>query len=676
MGLLVGVDVGGTFTDIVVLDSETGRVRVAKLPTTPHNQAEAILEALRAVDCAPASIETLVHGTTVGTNAVLERRGSRCGLITTRGFRDLLELGRRTRPSTYGLTGTFVPLILREDRLEVDERMEAGGRVRARLNEDDVRRAVRHLRDRGVESLVIHFIHAYESPAHEQRATTVAAEEWPTPYLTSSAELLPAIREFERLMTAVVNAYVQPLIHRYVTRLQRELMSQDFAGQFVITQSTGGAVNSDLAWTQAARMVLSGPAAGVAAAAEIARAAGFGHVVSCDMGGTSFDVALIVDGAPHVATEKDLDYKVPFCLPMIDIETIGAGGGSIASVDGSGLLVVGPRSAGAVPGPVCYNQGGTEPTVTDANVFLGRLDPAVLPSGSATGAVESAIRHAIATPLGLSLEESAEGILRLANNKMAMAVRSVSLERGFDPRNFVLVAFGGAGPLHAVTIAREIGIPQVVIPLLPGVTSAYGCLLGDVRHDFVQTVNCLLEDADPQRLSAILRDHAASGEALLARDVGVTMSRVMYEADLQYEGQTHVLRLPFGGPGVDLAGLATDFRKSFEQRFGLDVPFLQCQLVNLRTAVIGRRIKLDLGALYRSVSSERRPSRRNSQRSVYLDGKWVTCEVMDRLALVPGRQLTGPLILEQPDATTLLDASCKATVDNVGSVIIDCRTRL
>lgn len=672
MGMLVGVDVGGTSTDMVVYDPATGALRIGKRPTTPANQAQGILSALDMLDVPPATVDTLVHGTTVATNAVLEGTGSRCGLITTKGFRDLIELGRRTRPTTYGLNGTFTPLIERVDRLEIAERVDAGGRISLPLDEADVRRQVKALRERGVEAVVVHLLHAYETPAHERRATAIARTEWPNAYVTSAAELLPVIREFERLMTGVVNAYVQPLIHRYVTFLQEALATKGFTGQFVITQSSGGAVSSEMSWKQAVRTVLSGPAAGVMAAAEIARTAGYANVVSCDMGGTSFDVALIADHLPRTANEKELRYKVPISLPMIDIETIGAGGGSIAAVDASGLLTVGPRSAGAAPGPVCYNQGGTEPTVTDANVLLGRLDPAVLPKGSTPGNVRDAIQRNVADRLGMDVEAAAAGILQLANNKMAMAVRTVSIERGFDPREFAMVAYGGAGPLHAVEIAREIGIPTVIVPFLPGLTCAYGCLLGEIRHDFAQTVNRLFDDIAPSELAGMLRGHAERGRALIAEEAGVSFARTIYEADVQYDGQTHVLPISLASPDTPLADVARAFADAFKRRFALEIQEAPCRLVNLRTSVIGQRSKLELEAMYKSVIEKNPESPAPRRRPVYFGGKWLDCDVIDRFSLKPGDVIEAPAIVQQPDSTTVIDPGCVARVDAVGNLIVDC----
>ena len=374
--VVAGIDVGGTFTDLILLDGRAnGRVHIAKTPTTPRNQAHGVIAALDQTDFPVGEIDLIVHGTTTTTNAVLERRLARTGLITTRGFRDVLELGRRTRPQPYGMTGSFVPVIPRNLRLEVTERMEASGRVREPLDEDEVRVAVRALLDAGCESLVIHFLHAYANPAHEQRAADIAAELWPNDHITAGHALLSEAREFERGVTAAVSASVQPILKRYVERLRTELAGRGYRRDYLVMNGNGGMISARLVTREAAKTVMSGPASGVMAAAYTARRAGFANLVTYDMGGTSTDVALIRDAQPAVSNEIEIEYAMPIHVPMVDVHTVGAGGGSIARVDDAGLIRIGPESAGASPGPICYGRGGTEPTITDANLVLGRLDP-------------------------------------------------------------------------------------------------------------------------------------------------------------------------------------------------------------------------------------------------------------------------------------------------------------
>src|SRR5207245_2115467 len=491
-GLLVGVDVGGTFTDLVLRDGATGAVRAAKVPTTPRNQADGVLAAIAAAKATPAELAVVVHGTTTATNAVLERKGARTGLITTRGFRDVLELGRRTRPTPYGLKGTFDALIPRELRVEVTERIDAEGLVVTPLDEDEVRRAAAGLRERGVEALVIHFIHSYVNAAHGRRAREVAAGEWPNAYVTVGAELLPEYREFERGTTAAINGFVQPVIDRYLRTLAADLARQGYRHELLVMQGNGGTMSVDVAARHAVSTLMSGPAAGVKAAAFTAQAAGHANVISCDMGGTSFDVGVIVGGTPAVSADKEMGYGLPVRVPMIDIHTIGAGGGSIARVSSAGILQVGPESEGAEPGPIAYGRGGQEPTITDANLLLGRLNPDARLGAKGAARLDE-VREIVDKKIGahLSLDPvaAAAAIVRVANDKMAGAIRLVSLQRGRDPRDFVLFAFGGAGPPHAVALARELAIPKVPVPARPAITSAVGRPVADLQPVLVRTIS-------------------------------------------------------------------------------------------------------------------------------------------------------------------------------------------
>ena len=483
-----GIDVGGTFTDIVVHESgpDGARVRIGKVPTTLPNQTDGVLAAIDQAGVVPAKLELLIHGTTATTNALLERKIARVGLITTMGFRDTLELGRRTRPRPYGMTGTFAPLVPRDRRIEVAERMDAQGNVVCALDEAAVAAAARVLLGMDCESVVIHFLHAYANPEHELKAGGIVRALWPNGYVTLGHELLSEYREYERGTTASVNAAVQPILDRYVRRLQGELEGRGFARDLLVMNGNGGTVSSRLVARDAAKTVMSGPASGVIAAAATLAQSDVSNAITYDMGGTSTDVALIHGGVPEVSSELAIAYGLPIHVPMVDVRSVGAGGGSIASLNAAGMLKVGPESAGSTPGPICYRRGGTEPTITDANLVLGRLDPAGLTAVEGTvdvEAVRAAIRDRLARPLGFSIEDAAAAVLRLANTHMAGAIRLVSLSRGYDPRDFVLFAFGGAGPLHAVAIARELGIPEVLVPVRPGLTNALGCLVADLRQD-------------------------------------------------------------------------------------------------------------------------------------------------------------------------------------------------
>lgn len=521
MTVTVGIDVGGTFTDLILVDDQSGSVRISKVPSTLDNQAYGVLEALRRTGIALEQVDSIVHGTTTTTNAVLERKLARVGLITTEGFRDILELGRRTRPQAYGLTGSFVPLIPRELRREVAERMDAQGQVLVPLDEAAFVARVRELADSGVEALVIHFLHSYANPAHELRALELARQHWPNQYITAGHAIISEFREFERGTAAAVNASVQPILDRYIDRLQGSLSEAGFRSDLLVMQGNGGTVSARAISRTAINTVMSGPASGVMAAAYSGRLSGYPNLITYDMGGTSSDVALIENGMPKVSSELELEYGMPLHVPMVDVHTVGAGGGSIARVQAGGLLRVGPDSAGARPGPICYGRGGELPTLTDANLVLGRLDPQRLLAVDRAVTVDEVagrIEAAIGKPLGLDAVQAAAAILQVGNNNMAGAVRLVSLARGYDPRDFALFAFGGAGPLHAVALARELAIPTVLIPVRPGLTNALGCLVADVRHDFVKSFNRPLKDLRDEDLADCLREQIAQGRAAIARD--------------------------------------------------------------------------------------------------------------------------------------------------------------
>src|SRR3954463_2545209 len=598
MAWQIGVDVGGTFTDLLALDPERGVFRVAKVPSTPEDQSVGFIAGLGALETDLAAVAALVHGTTVATNAVLERKGARCGLITTAGFRDVLELGRRTRPNPYGMTGSFEALIPRDLRAEVAERIDAPRRGLMPLDEAAVRREVHRLCERGAEALVIHFIHAYANPAHEQRCAEIAREIWPNRFITLGSDILREVREFERGSTAALNGYVQPIVSRYLGRLSQNLRGAGLSNELLVMQGNGGMMAAGTAVDLAVHTVMSGPAAGAIAAARIGVQAGHPNLVACDMGGTSFDVSLIAAGEPALSAEKDIAYGVPLRVPLVDIHTIGAGGGSIARITRAGLLQIGPESAGARPGPIAYGRGGTAVTVTDANLVLGRLNPDRLTGVAATTPIETiaaAIHQQIGAPLGLDAAAAAAAVLAVTTNQLAHAIRLVSVEKGHDPRDFALFAFGGAGPLHAVEIARELGIPTVLVPRFPGITSGLGCVLAPVRHDFVQSIGQPLGDVVPAHIDARFADQAAAGRRLLDED-GVPLAEivVLHEVDLLFRGQSHVFRVPVTAPGFNPCTVLADFIERYKARFDIELPEMTAMLVNVRTTVIGRRAPVDL----------------------------------------------------------------------------------
>ena len=674
---IVGVDVGGTFTDLVYLDpSLPGGLALAKVPTTLDNQAGGVMAALEAAGVDTAGLDQIVHGTTTTTNALLERKVARTGLITTKGFRDVLELGRRTRPTAYGLTGHFEPLIPRELRLEVTERMDADGEVLTPLNEEAVAEAADTLKAAGCEAVVIHFLHSYANPSHERRAEEIIRARWPEAEVTAGSAILSEFREYERGTTAAVNATVQPVLRRYLKRLTDRLENGGYARTLLVMQGNGGTISAARAADQAVNTVMSGPASGVMAASYTARAAGFANVLTYDMGGTSSDVGLIIDGIPSIHSELDLEYGMPIHVPMVDVHTIGAGGGSIASVDASGLLKVGPESAGAMPGPICYARGGTEPTITDANLVLGRLDPARLLSVDnpvSLGDVRGRIVEAVGAPLGLSADEAAAAILRVANDRMAGAIRMVSLSKGHDPRDFVLFAFGGAGPLHATALARELAVPTVVVPARPGITNAIGCAVADLRHDFVNTLNTPLEALDIATVHSLFAEQEAEGRALLdAEGVALAGVEIRRSVDMQFLGQSHILQVPLDTATPGLDDLARLFAAAYWERFAVKLPEIRPVLVNLHTAVLGHRPAVPLTQL--AASDDRAATvegARETSRDVWFEeGGWQATPVYRRERLPEGAAFDGPAIVAQFDSTTVIEPSQSAKLDEFGNLLV------
>lgn len=672
MSVSVGVDVGGTFTDLFMMDTETLEFRTAKVPTTVDDRSRGFLEGLDALRAEPAEIDWLIHGTTAGTNAVLERKGARCGLITTRGFKDVLEIGRRTRPHAYGLSGRFDPLIDRDFRLEVTERIDARGHVVNELDEDEVRAAARNLLDMGAEALVVMFLHSYVNEAHEARAASIAREIWPNDHVVASYEVIREMREFERASTAAIHASIGPVVSRYISDVACRLKLRGFKNELLVMQANGGMMASSLVSRHAVHTVMSGPAAGVLAAAAIAKRAGIDNLVTGDMGGTSFDVAVVSNGEPIVSSEKDLAYGVPIRVPMIDIHTVGAGGGSIAHLDKAGMIRVGPESAASFPGPIGFGRGGTEPTITDANFLLGRLNPNVI-----TGSTSSAPLNTIATTfeerigreLGLDAFATAAAILDVANAELAGAIRLVLIEKGHDPRDFALMPFGGAGPLHAVSIARDLGIPRVLVPRYPGLNSALGCVLADVRHDFVQTVNAPLEGIDAGIVQDLLIAQERAGHDLLTQEkVSVVEVKVSHEFDLLFRGQSHTLRVPMRGTNFDPVALEADFLAQYLARYNLSLPEMHPTLANVRTTVIGVRERIDLGIF--KPKWGRLDDALTGSRNVFFDGQWCKSAIYERDKLPEGAEIRGPAIIEQPDSTFVLDPGATAKVDDIGNLLV------
>ena len=674
MSKLAGIDVGGTFTDLILVDDITGEVKLAKVPTTIDNQAFGVLAAIEAAGADPAGLSAIIHGTTTTTNAMLERKIAKVGLITTRGFRDVLELGRRTRPTAYGLTGTFVPLIPRELRMEVAERMDAEGTVLTPLDEVAVAGAARALVAADCEAVVIHFLHSYINPVHERRAAEIVRALWPNDFVTAGHTVVSEYREYERGVSAAVNAAVQPVLSRYIASLVGELKARGFTKELLVMQGNGGTVASGIVAEHAVNTVMSGPASGVIAAAYTGVASGVPNLVTYDMGGTSTDVALIQDGLPTVSSELELEYAMPIHVPMVDVHTIGAGGGSLAYVDAAGMLHVGPESAGATPGPICYARGGTRPTITDANLVLGRLNPDKLLSVKNPVSLEHVrelIMQHVGRPLGLEVDAAAAAILTIANDKMAGAIRMVSLSRGHDPRDFALFAFGGAGPLHACALARELAIPKVLIPARPGLTNALGCTVADVRHDHVRTINHLLSAVGEGVIAQVFKEQQDAGRATIARErVEVLRIDAVHSADMQFQGQSHILSVAIPDPGITLPALRALFEAAYWQRFGVELPEIRPVLVNLHTAVIGRRKAVSLKAIAAATPKASLREAEAGRRQVWFTGGWVDTPVYRREWLPEGATFSGPAIVEQLDCTTVIEPGTDVLLDAIGNLIL------
>ena len=675
LGDLIGVDVGGTFTDLVRLNQSTGKVRLTKVASTMENQAFGVMQALDEAGTNLRDVALVVHGTTTTTNAVLERKLSRTGLITTSGFRDILELGRRTRPQAYGMKGYFLPIIPRDLRLEVSERMDHAGRIVTPLDVSAVRAAGKRLLAHGVESIVVHFLHSYANPEHERKAADILAEFWPNEYITTGHSLLSESREFERGVTAAVNASVQPILKRYIARLDEELVAGGYAGELLVMNGNGGTVSAKRVVREAAKTVMSGPASGVIAAAYTGRAAGRPNLITYDMGGTSTDVALIRDGEPSVSNEIELEYAMPIHVPMVDVRTIGAGGGSIARINDAGLLEVGPYSAGADPGPICYGRGGSEPTISDANLLLGRLGVSKL--NSVRGAVDltkirAIFQKELGDPLGTDAETAAAAVLQIATTRMAGATRMVSVSLGEDPRDFSLFAFGGAGPMHATPLARELGIPEVLVPARPGITNALGCIVADLKHDFVRTINRPLNLTDIDEVVGIMKAQRDEGVELIRQEpVSIEEIQVSHSLDMQFVGQTHILQVPLSADRINHEAIQLAFDEAYFARFRVSLPEIRAQIVNVKTTVKGRRPNVNLaGLIDASGRAKTLAAAQTGKRLVWFNGGWHETCIFDREALPLHVKITGPAVLEQMDTMVLIEPGDEAVSDKYGNILI------
>lgn len=683
-GLRIGVDSGGTFTDVCLLNEATGEIYVWKVSSTPDDPARAIIAGVREALAAfsgtdkPHTVSYFCHGTTVATNVLLEKKGAKTGLITTSGFRDVLELRRQHRLDLYALQGDPPEaLVTRDRRLEVAERIDATGAVLQPLDEEGVRRAVRHLREEGVEAVAICFLFSFRSPGHEQRARQIVEEEAPGMYVSVSYEVAPVIGEYERLSTVVANAYVGPAVDRYLAKLSPQLSDMGIHVSIHLTQSSGGIISADIARKFPVRTMLSGPAAGVAGAKAIAERCGSDRVLTLDMGGTSADVSMIYDGEARFGDMQSVD-GYPLRIPMLDIHAVGAGGGSIAYIDEGGLMRVGPRSAGAFPGPVCYGAGSEEATVTDAHVVLGVLNQTHLLDGRMpidAGAARAVIDR-MSKQLGLELMETAQGIVSIVLQNMLRAIRAISVECGYDPRDFDLMAFGGAGPLHAARLGQMLEVRRVIIPPTPGIMCATGLLMTDLKSSFWRSQLVAMEPSSiPDIESVFIALERDAEDWLEAEGVAVADRSMSRAVDVRYKGQGHDLTVPYTAGG-DAAAVAQQLRSNLDEAharlYGYAAGSTEAaQIVTLRVEAIGNIPKAVLGR-YEPTPGHPDAALKGS-RTVFLPeaGGFAQVNVYDRRFMRPGHVINGPAIIEQMDSTTLVLPDQTGTVDPALNLILE-----
>ncbi len=690
----LGVDIGGTFTDAILLNESTGEIRTGKVPSTPSDPSVGFLNVvdrmLGDASLKPETVRYVVHGTTVATNAIIEGNLAKTAFITTDGFRDLLEIQTGIRPVLYDLQFEKIkPLVPRYLCFGVPERLDFRGDVLVPLNEGAVYGVVEQLAREGVESIAVCLLHSYINPEHEQRIGEILESELPTTLFSLSSDVAPEFREYFRASTTVINAAIRPVVSRYLENIQSRVRGTGVTGELLVMQSSGGVLTFEAAIDRPVFMVESGPAAGVIAASNLGNTLGHENVISFDMGGTTAKAGLIENGTPRVTKEYEVGGTAattehgargagyPIRTPVIDLVEIGAGGGSIAWIDSGGILRVGPRSAGADPGPVCYGQGGAEPTITDANLVLGRISPDYFLGGEMgldVEAARTAIRERCADPLNMAVEDVALGIVEIANNAMVGALRQVSIQRGYDPRDFLLVAFGGAGPVHANRLAAELEMPSVLVPTSPGTTSAMGLLVTDIKHDYSMA---LIERADQLDFRTVESQFArmkSEGEAALAsEDVASESMRFVYQADTRYVGQSYELTITLPDAGLksdQLPGVLEQFHNEHERAYGFKADDEPVEFVALRLSAIGviekpRSREVDVG-------SGDAASAVKGTRLVYFaesDG-YVDCPVYDRYWLKSGDEVEGPALVEEVDSTVVVHPGWGAEVDGFGNLFL------
>ena len=693
------MDIGGTFTDATLIDEATGAVFVSKSATTPRNLTLGFKNAANAVmrraSVMPDDIRYLVHATTVATNSIIEGRVAATAFITTSGFRDLLEIARQVRPTLYDLMFEKPrPLVPRHMCYEATERLDASGEVLVPLDEEEIRRVAAQIKEQGVEAIAVCFLHSYLNPVHEMRAGEILAAELPGVRVSLSSHVAPEIREYVRASTTVINAIIQPTVSKYLRELEGELRATGIPGELLVMQSSGGVFTFPAASEKPVFMVESGPAAGVIAANYVGNNLGYRDIISFDMGGTTAKAGLIQNGRPRVTKDYEVGSVArsaiggsraagyPIRTPVIDLVEVGAGGGSVAWIDSGGILRVGPRSAGADPGPVCYGKGGEEPTVTDANLVLGRLNPAYFLGGEIHLDIDSArlaIEEKCAEPIGMDVVEAAHGIIEIANAAMVNALRLVSVQRGLDPRDFVLVAFGGAGPLHANRLAEEIEAPVTVIPISPGATSAIGLLVTDLTHDYATSFIQRTDQADLDAIENAFRLLEEQGKNALEREgVKPQQNLLRRQLEMRYVGQSFELVIPLSESGqrmFEVDEVVKRFHEDHQATYGTSTTDAPVEIVNLRVTAIGRIAKPKLREIGRAGGAVSLAQK--ATRPVFFPEEtgMIECPIYDRYALGADMVVEGPAVVEEVDSTTVIHPGYEALVDRFGNLLLRKSTR-
>lgn len=680
MSYMIGVDVGGTFTDFSIFNTETGNLKHFKHSSTPDDPSRAIVSGILHVlteDCIkPEQVSYLAHGTTVATNALIEKKGARLGLITTKGFRDLMEIGWQKRPSLYDLSKQKPESLIPDGmKREVEERILYDGTVKTALNEDSVREAVRYLKEQGAQTIAVCTLFSFINPEHEIRIREIINEEYPEVYVSTSHELVPEFREYSRMSTTVLNAYLGPVMEKYVHNFEKSILDSGITAAPYVTQSNGSVISIDETIDCPIKTAVSGPSAGVIGAVYIGKQCGIDKVITFDMGGTSIDVSLIENGKASLSNERLVE-GYPARIPMIDIVTVGAGGGSIARIDAGGALKVGPDSAGATPGPACYMRGGTEACVTDANIVLGKLNQTKILGGRMDvdlKLAEKAIKENICDKSSLDLKQAAAGIISVVNSNMTRAIRVVSVERGYDAREFTLMAFGGAGPLHACEVARDMGITSVLLPPSPGTLCSLGLLMADTKFDISRSNVMLAEEENLPKVQKIFDTLTAEGNELLDKEGVAEKDRSFtYLIECRYERQNYEIGIEVKGQfGKEvMEEMIERFHQEHNRSYGYFNRSMKLQMVNYRVSAIGDIIKPDLAEMPADPNAE--PPKPFTTREVLFDREkdYITTNIYNRNDFKPGCTIMGPAIIEQMDSTSVIPPDWKAYTDGYQNIIV------